>query len=209
MVGRLPPRTNAVTPCVRDEYDAMGSDAGGGDGRDVLPVRAGDPSGAGGPAWSLSERGFRRAARRAMRSLMATPLLRRTTTGVEAISGPKPRVYAHAMRRDEDAKERLKALVNGSDWAPLGIGDPVKRGTRHKRTSPTTTKAPQMRAFGRRWARRVSNLRPLACEASALPLSYAPSGDGHSRAQAGGGPARLCRAGSRRVRATADPAWTS
>jgi hypothetical protein len=25
------------------------------------------------------------------------------------------------------------------------------------------------------WARRVSNLRPLACEASALPLSYAPS----------------------------------
>src|SRR3954471_9340147 len=26
----------------------------------------------------------------------------------------------------------------------------------------------------RRWARRVSNLRPLACEASALPLSYAP-----------------------------------
>jgi hypothetical protein len=25
-----------------------------------------------------------------------------------------------------------------------------------------------------RWARRVSNLRPLACEASALPLSYAP-----------------------------------
>jgi hypothetical protein len=28
------------------------------------------------------------------------------------------------------------------------------------------------------WARRVSNLRPLACEASALPLRYAPSGDG-------------------------------
>src|SRR5947209_9023734 len=25
-----------------------------------------------------------------------------------------------------------------------------------------------------KWARRVSNLRPLACEASALPLSYAP-----------------------------------
>ena len=27
-----------------------------------------------------------------------------------------------------------------------------------------------------KWARRVSNLRPLACEASALPLSYAPQG---------------------------------
>ena len=28
----------------------------------------------------------------------------------------------------------------------------------------------------RRWARVVSNHRPLACEASALPLSYGPSG---------------------------------
>jgi hypothetical protein len=31
-----------------------------------------------------------------------------------------------------------------------------------------------MTGLFRRWARRVSNLRPLACEASALPLSYAP-----------------------------------
>ena len=30
------------------------------------------------------------------------------------------------------------------------------------------------RLAGLLWARRVSNLRPLACEASALPLSYAP-----------------------------------
>ena len=30
------------------------------------------------------------------------------------------------------------------------------------------------------WARRVSNLRPLACEASALPLSYAPQRTAHS-----------------------------
>ena len=30
------------------------------------------------------------------------------------------RVYAHAMRRDEDDKERLRALVEGRDWAPLG-----------------------------------------------------------------------------------------
>src|SRR3954466_1758808 len=32
------------------------------------------------------------------------------------------------------------------------------------------------------WARRVSNLRPLACEASALPLSYAPQGNGDCKA---------------------------
>jgi integrase len=30
------------------------------------------------------------------------------------------RVYAHAMRHDEGDKERLKALVEGRDWAPLG-----------------------------------------------------------------------------------------
>ncbi len=30
------------------------------------------------------------------------------------------RVYAHAMRRDEGDAERLKALVEGRDWAPLG-----------------------------------------------------------------------------------------
>jgi hypothetical protein len=29
-------------------------------------------------------------------------------------------VYAHATRRDEGDKERLKALVEGRDWAPLG-----------------------------------------------------------------------------------------
>jgi hypothetical protein len=31
-----------------------------------------------------------------------------------------PCVYAHAMRRDEGDKERLKALVEGRDWALLG-----------------------------------------------------------------------------------------
>ena len=30
------------------------------------------------------------------------------------------RVYAHAMRRDEGDIDRLRALVNGHDWAPLG-----------------------------------------------------------------------------------------
>ena len=34
------------------------------------------------------------------------------------------RVYAHAMRREEGAKERLKALVEGRDWAPLGTDGP-------------------------------------------------------------------------------------
>jgi integrase len=32
------------------------------------------------------------------------------------------RVYAHAMRRDDGDKERLRALVEGRDWAPMGTG---------------------------------------------------------------------------------------
>src|SRR4051794_41657921 len=37
---------------------------------------------------------------------------------------------------------------------------------------------PRCRAGSEGWARLVSNQRPLACEASALPLSYAPRGRG-------------------------------
>jgi hypothetical protein len=33
-------------------------------------------------------------------------------------------VYAHAMRRDEGDKARLRALVNGADWARLGTNTP-------------------------------------------------------------------------------------
>ena len=52
------------------------------------------------------------------------------------------RVYAHAMRRDKGDKERLKALVDGRDWAPLGTEradeppDDVPAGT------PTNDEAP-------------------------------------------------------------------
>ena len=46
----------------------------------------------------------------------------------------------------------------------------------------------------RSWARRVSNLRPLACEASALPLSYAPQGWRHCRTAAGLTPCGSARA---------------
>jgi hypothetical protein len=31
------------------------------------------------------------------------------------------RVYAHAMRFSGEESARLKALVDGGDWAPLGL----------------------------------------------------------------------------------------
>ena len=41
--------------------------------------------------------------------------------GLSSFTGsPSRGVYAHAMRREEGDKERLKALVEGRDWAPLG-----------------------------------------------------------------------------------------
>jgi integrase len=52
------------------------------------------------------------------------------------------RVYAHAMRRNEDAKERLKALVNGLDWAPLGTGDALQAAARHNATTPNNDESP-------------------------------------------------------------------
>ena len=58
---------------------------------------------------------------------------------------------------------------------PLTVGRTAQAGVRfvgdslhgHRRASAARSS----------WARQVLNLRPLACEASALPLSYAPGGD--------------------------------
>jgi hypothetical protein len=86
------------------------------------------------------------------------------------------RVYAHAMRRDEGDKERLKALVEGRDWALLGTTRADEGPAAPATQAPGNEETPRIDGGSGGWARRVSNLRPLACEASALPLSYAPSG---------------------------------
>ena len=61
--------------------------------------------------------------------------------------------------------------------------------------SGSAGRSPVCRTF-RGWARRVSNLRPLACEASALPLSYAPQGNGDCK---GAGPPAAAAVSSARV----------
>src|SRR5918994_6047643 len=50
------------------------------------------------------------------------------------------RVYAHAMLRNEGAKERLKALVEGRDLAPLGTSG------RLTRPRPRCNKTPERRS---------------------------------------------------------------
>src|SRR4051812_36086397 len=37
------------------------------------------------------------------------------------------RVYAHTMRRGDDERERLLALVEGREWASMGTGEPEAR----------------------------------------------------------------------------------
>ena len=52
------------------------------------------------------------------------------------------RVYAHAMRRDEGDKERLTALVEGRDWAPMGTDRPTERPAEVRREEPEDDETP-------------------------------------------------------------------
>jgi hypothetical protein len=51
------------------------------------------------------------------------------------------RVYAHAMRRDEGDKERLKALVEGRDWVPMGTERPNHRPDQPAESEPENDEA--------------------------------------------------------------------
>jgi integrase len=59
------------------------------------------------------------------------------------------RVYAHAMRRDEGDKERLKALVEGRDWHHWALLAAIK-GPRHPTSNPPKTRKPPHRRGFRR-----------------------------------------------------------
>jgi hypothetical protein len=66
------------------------------------------------------------------------------------------RVYAHAMRRDEGDKERLKSLVEGRDWAPLGTERPTERPTEPEWPDPENDESPADAGLsydGRGWFR--------------------------------------------------------
>ena len=52
------------------------------------------------------------------------------------------RVYAHAMRRDEGDKDRLKALVEGRDWAPLGTSGPNSASEHPRQSTPEDNESP-------------------------------------------------------------------
>jgi Phage integrase family len=57
------------------------------------------------------------------------------------------RVYAHAMRRDAGDKERLKALIEGREWAPMGTTGLMREQRRPGTTPPIATKPPEIQGF--------------------------------------------------------------
>ena len=85
------------------------------------------------------------------------------------------RIYARAMRREEGESARLRVLAGDPEWAPTGTSGPEEPPS-GAIEPPGGQEKPRLSGVLSRWARLVSNQRPLACEASALPLSYAPSG---------------------------------
>ncbi len=66
------------------------------------------------------------------------------------------RVYAHAMRRDDEARKRLKALLEGADWAPLGTDERQRATNRRRRARPRNDERPAgagRSSDGRGWFR--------------------------------------------------------
>ena len=113
--------------------------------------------------------------------LVLEPLGRRRLTLARALPGvsrplsaaPRPAVLQSLHPPAHRAHSRLAQLARNE---PTLGARPVNPG-RSADSNPGTQKA-RRSGPSIAWARRVSNLRPLACEASALPLSYAPSGEG-------------------------------
>jgi integrase-like protein len=62
-------------------------------------------------------------------------------------------IYAHAMRRDQGDRERLRALVEGADWAAMGSGgveaeSAATAGDAPNAANPQSAGVPTMGAAG-------------------------------------------------------------
>ncbi len=110
------------------------------------------------PVVSAAEELLERRGRDALPDGVTAHKLRHTFASILYVRGEDPayvmaqlghtdpgftlRVYAHAMRRDEGDKERLKAVVEGRDWAPLGTSTPNSSLEHPSVTSPEDDETP-------------------------------------------------------------------
>jgi hypothetical protein len=144
------------------------------------------------PAANLTAFGLRIDGRAPLRSLLAR--LNRQLKGWSLAVGPDRRVVARNVRCPElrlsvepsVRDHRVEVELCGVRWRRVHLNLPTWLRLRRIVELPPLPLGVVVVDARRRgdavdlrlWARRVSNLRPLACEASALPLSYAPgSGD--------------------------------
>jgi hypothetical protein len=83
------------------------------------------------------------------------------------------RVYAHTMRRGEEERERLKALVQGHVWAAHGQREPTPANRPTAPPTPEQQKAPPERGFPKS-GRPDLNRGPHRPERCALPGCATP-----------------------------------
>ena len=57
------------------------------------------------------------------------------------------RVYAHTMRRDQGERDRLRALVEGREWAAMGTGTAPDRSADPRAAVPENDESPQPWGF--------------------------------------------------------------
>ena len=87
------------------------------------------------------------------------------------------RVYAHAMRRDSGDKDRLKALVEGRDWAPMGTGHAAKANLGPSTDEPLSDETPadaEVSTDGRGWFR-TSDLSRVKQRGAAALRAFTPA----------------------------------
>ncbi|MEA2521972.1 MAG: hypothetical protein QOI81_1618 [Actinomycetota bacterium] len=100
------------------------------------------------------------------------------------VQGGPPRGHdADERDHDEDRKEHVSSLAPPVPLPSIYGCHFPRWSCREKCVRDGTSPATE-----REWARQVLNLRPLACEASALPLSYAPGSRLHDTKRAAADP---------------------
>src|SRR4051794_14945680 len=104
------------------------------------------------------------------------------------MSAATPRPLARSSLHPSAPLLNGQQLVGAQERQRIGHWQPFTSGNAPQRNEPKNHESHTDAGPSGRWARRVSNLRPLACEASALPLSYAPwRSDRSVRARGTGG----------------------
>src|SRR5205823_8569766 len=84
------------------------------------------------------------------------------------------RVYAHTMRRDQGERDRLRALVEGREWAAMGTGTAPDRSADPRAAVPENDESPATMGLSEQSGRPDLNRGPHRPERCALPGCATP-----------------------------------